>query len=288
MYLNSASSKSSTRMRASFVVDERDGFRPAGLAAFARPQGAQPLDDDPVPRQGSYNQRLRAVHDGFRESRDEMVSAEPRADGAPRFASAGFPHFADHDYAWFFKKPSAFTSRTSRQPLLARPVPPPPCDSWARTSRPARHRTRTRPHHPPPSPLSTQPAQHVRRRDAHGPSQVRSAGRLRADPGEVQPPAARSPGRSPSGPPISDRAIAAARAYTEYVWQRYGRFPVHVPPFAAASPAKWSTWMPRVLRPLLSPRSARLAQRADFHATTGRGCPPGPVRPARSRRAPAS
>jgi hypothetical protein len=32
-------------------------------------------------------------------------------------------------------------------------------------------------------------------------------------------------------PPISDAAIAATTDYCEYVWNRYGRFPVYMPPY---------------------------------------------------------
>ena len=32
-------------------------------------------------------------------------------------------------------------------------------------------------------------------------------------------------------PPISEAAIAATTAYCEYVWNRYGRFPVYMPPY---------------------------------------------------------
>jgi hypothetical protein len=32
-------------------------------------------------------------------------------------------------------------------------------------------------------------------------------------------------------PAISQNAIEAAVAYGEYLWQRYGRFPVHMPPY---------------------------------------------------------
>jgi hypothetical protein len=30
---------------------------------------------------------------------------------------------------------------------------------------------------------------------------------------------------------VSESAIAAAAAYCEYLWRRYGRFPVHMPPY---------------------------------------------------------
>jgi len=32
-------------------------------------------------------------------------------------------------------------------------------------------------------------------------------------------------------PPVSDKAIAATTAYCEYLWARYGRFPVNMAPF---------------------------------------------------------
>jgi hypothetical protein len=34
-----------------------------------------------------------------------------------------------------------------------------------------------------------------------------------------------------SVPSVSERAIAATKAYCEYLWQRYGRFPVHLTPY---------------------------------------------------------
>jgi hypothetical protein len=32
-------------------------------------------------------------------------------------------------------------------------------------------------------------------------------------------------------PPVSDAAVAATTAYCEYLWERYGRFPVYLPPY---------------------------------------------------------
>ena len=36
---------------------------------------------------------------------------------------------------------------------------------------------------------------------------------------------------APSVPRVSEAAIAATTAYCEYVWGRYGRFPVYLPPY---------------------------------------------------------
>lgn len=92
-----------------FLVDERTGFRPAGLGRFARSRGGH-LHGDPPGRAGAHHSTGRGTGHGVRDCRAGHGVAEPGADdpgdGARRIPalgrpplrlarSPGFPHAAD-------------------------------------------------------------------------------------------------------------------------------------------------------------------------------------------------
>src|SRR5882724_1380465 len=82
-----------------FLLDERNGFRPAGLASFARSRGGH-LDDDP------HHGRVATVRQ-VEQFVTEFVTIEQgmmlqnlglMAQG---LGLGGFPNFANHEFGWF-------------------------------------------------------------------------------------------------------------------------------------------------------------------------------------------
>ncbi len=94
-----------------YVVDERNGFKPAGLAAFKKSRGGHLFDD---PRDGrvitvqyleAYILEMVAVEQGLMLQNIQLA--------AEALGLGGFPHYAAHHFAWF----QALGFRMDRWPL---------------------------------------------------------------------------------------------------------------------------------------------------------------------------
>jgi hypothetical protein len=211
-----------------FVVDERAGFRPAGLARFARSRGGHLHDD---PREG----RLLTIRD-LESLVTEFVTIEQGMVlqnlglMTQALGLGGFPHWAAHPYGWLralgfrmdelpasrylgLSRPLRWASR-----LLGRDVPVPLALGLEQDGR-----ALLAPYRPPYHP-SMEAAVRAVVELKFGPEGVFRRG--------TETGAWREPGRvagaaSPPGP----AAIDATIAYATYVWERYGRFPAYAPPF---------------------------------------------------------
>ena len=211
-----------------YVLDERNAYRPAGLAAFARSRGGH-LDDDPAHGKVITIKQLEQFVTDFVNLEMGMV-LQNLGLMTQALGLGGFPHFANHDFAWF--EALGFTLRqlpASRYlgtgPLvsaglrwLGKDVPVPLVTGLERHGE-----SLLRALSPPHFPSMTEALRFVHDRK-FGPT-----GLFRSDP-------AASAWRTPRSVleqvnPIPPQAFQAAAAYVEYVWKRYGRFPVHVPPF---------------------------------------------------------
>jgi hypothetical protein len=71
-------------------------------------------------------------------------------------------------------------------------------------------------------------------------------------------------------PTLDERAIAATTAYCEYVWKRYGRFPVHVPPFRCGLAHQAVHLDAEFYDRFYQPEALPAAQRSDFARTIPR------------------
>jgi hypothetical protein len=82
-----------------YVLDERNGFRPAGLAAFARSRGGH-LEDHP--REGRVV-TIRQVEQFVTEfvSVEHGMTHQNLALAAEAMGLGGYPGFADHEFGWF-------------------------------------------------------------------------------------------------------------------------------------------------------------------------------------------
>ena len=211
-----------------FIVDERDNFRPAGLAKFARSRGGH-LEDD-------LNKLCVVTVRQVEQFVTEFVTAEQGMMlqnlglMAQALGLGGFPNFANHEFGWF----QALGFRMEQMPaskyigagwlpslgmkLLKRnpPIPYPvglECGG----------EVLLKPFSPPYFKSMAEAVRAVVEIKFGQGGLFRSAGHGSAW--------AQHSETTRQVPAISEAAIAAATAYCEYIWNRYGRFPAYMPPY---------------------------------------------------------
>lgn len=211
-----------------YVLDERRHYQPAGLARFARSRGGH-LDDDPAHGKVITIRQLEQFVTDFVNLEMGMV-IQNLGLMTQALGLGGFPHFANHEFAWF----EALGFTMSRMPasrylgtgalvaaglkLLGKDVPVPLALRLEREGR-----TLMQALCPPHFESMTAAVRHM---------VDRKFGRNGIFRGGAPVTGWKNPGATTGAVPgVTDRAVAATTAYCEYVWQRYGRFPVHVPPF---------------------------------------------------------
>jgi hypothetical protein len=212
-----------------FIVDDRQGFQPAGIARFARSKGGHLYDD---PRGGrvatvtfmeTWLYEFAAIEQGgILQNLALMTQA---------LGLGGFPHFAAHPCVWFqtlgFRMEDIPFSRTiGAGPVkagllraLRKDIPVPTAVGLERNGEvlikpfcPPYYRT-----------MKEAVLAFVDYKYAQGRGTFRDGGAATGwqDGAAVQ-----------AGiPRYSDKAIAATIAYCEYVYRRYGRFPANSGPF---------------------------------------------------------
>jgi hypothetical protein len=209
-----------------FVVDERSGFRPAGLKRFARSRGGHLTDD---PRQGRVL-TIAQVEDlvtGFVTAEQGMM-IQNLALMVQALGLGGFPHWAAHPFGWFqalgFRMAEMRTSRylgmgrvlSAVARLLGRDLPVPHVLGLEHGGVPL-----IKPYCPPYYPSMEAAVRAVVDRKI-GPQGIFRGG--------VSQSAWLDPSAVSAAPAPSEAAIRATVAYCEYVYTRYGRFPAYAPP----------------------------------------------------------
>ena len=211
-----------------FIVDERAGFRPAGLGRFAARRGGH-LHDDPRHERVLTIQQLETLVTEFVTVEQGMV-LQNLALMAQAMGLGGFPHWAAHPFGWLealgFRMRQIPASRyLAFNPLLAllarllhrdppvgyglglevdgAPVLTPYCPPWYPSMAAAVRAVVD---------LKFGPTGIFR--GGVGAGAFREPERIAA--------AAREP---------SSAAVDATIAYCDYVYRRYGRFPAYQPPF---------------------------------------------------------
>ena len=212
-----------------FVVDERNRFRPPGIARFARSKGGHLRDD---PKEG----RLATV--GFLETWLYEFAAIEQGEMLQNLALmtaalglGGFPHFAAHPFTWLralgFRMEEIPFSRTIGAGRVmtrlikasGKDLPVPTAVGLERAGE-----VLIKPFCPPYyRNMEEAVLAFIDYKYAEGSGTLRDGG-------------ATTSWRDGSGvqagiPRYSDKSIAATIAYCEYIYERYGRFPANSGPF---------------------------------------------------------
>ena len=211
-----------------FILDERNNFQPAGLSQFARSRGGH-LEDDPHKGRVATTRQIEQFVTEFVTVEQGMM-LQNLGLMAEALGLGGFPNFANHEYGWFraleFKMEQMPVSQyvgagwlpklamriLKRDPVIPYPV------GLERNGE-----ILLKPFCPPYFKSMAEA--------------VKAVVEIKFGAGGVFGTA--GPGSAWSShkeiasqiPRISDVAIAATTAYCEYVWNRYGRFPAHMPPY---------------------------------------------------------
>ncbi len=210
-----------------YVLDERAGFRPAGLARFAKSKGGH-LSDEPAEGKVATIAVVERLVTEFVTVEQGMM-LQNLGLMAQTLGLGGFPNFANHDFAWFealgFRMQAMPASRylgirgltSVGMKLLGKDSAVPLPLGLERNGQPLLKS------YAPPYFSSMRAAVEAVVERKFGPSGVfRDASY--PTPWKDSRTAAKVPG-------LTDKTIAATTAYCEYVWSRYGRFPAHMPPF---------------------------------------------------------
>ena len=244
-----------------FILDERNHFLPAGLEKFARRRGGH-LEDDP------HRGRVATVRQ-VEQFVTEFVTAEQGMMlqnlglMAQALGLGGYPSFANHEFAWFqalgFRMetmpasryvgagwlPSLAMKMLKRDPIvpypvglerdgevLLKPFCPPHFNSMADAVRAVAELK-----------FGTNG---IFRSQNHGSAWTKHAEVVQ------------------QVPAFSEAAIAAATAHCEYLWNRYGRFPVHMPPYRTVLSFQASHLDAEFYEKFYQPEALSETQREDF------------------------
>jgi hypothetical protein len=208
---------------AAYILDERAGFQPAGLKKFAKSKGGHLFDNPDDNRVATVGLIERLVTEFVTVEQGMLLQNLGLMTEA--LGLGGFPNFSNHDFSWFralgFKMidmPASQFLGMRGLPRLAlkilskdKPVPYP-------IGLEVNGETLLKPFIPPYF-ASMREAVEAVVDYKFGPQGTYA----RADSWKKS--------VSPSVAKVSDETIEATVAYCEYLWTRYGRFPVHMPPF---------------------------------------------------------
>ena len=211
-----------------FVLDERNSFRPAGLARFARSRGGHLEDDPRAGRVATVRQVEQFVTEFVTIEQGMMLQNLGLV--AEALGLGGFPNFANHEFGWF----QALDFRLLHMPvsryvgagrvvslamrLLGRDVKVPYAVGLERNGE-----VYLKPFCPPYHTTMTEAVRAVVELKFGANGVFRSPASENAW--------AKGPEVIRQVPAVSDNAIAATTAYCDYLWSRYGRFPVYLTPY---------------------------------------------------------
>lgn len=211
-----------------FVIDERNGYRPAGVGRFSRSRGGHLHDDPASLRMVTIRQVEQFVTEFVTVEQGMMLQNLGLM--AQALGLGGYPNFANHEFGWF----EALGFRVQRMPasrylgvgaltalgmkLLKRDVEIPYPVGLERDGE-----VLLKPFCPPYYATMGDAVQAVVELKFGSVGVFRSVGQGSAWSNHTA--------TSAAIPRVSEAAIAATTAYCEYVWDRYGRFPAYLPPY---------------------------------------------------------
>ncbi len=211
-----------------FILDERNHFRPAGLARFARSHGGHLEDNPHQGRVGTVRQVEQFVTEFVTVEQGMMLQNLGLM--AQALGLGGYPNVANHEFGWCralgFRMAQMPASRyvgagkavSVAMTLLQRNPQVPYPLGLERNGE-----VLLKPFCPPYYRSMAEAVQAVvdLKFGPQGVFRGHPAGSAWTHPGEV----------TSQVPPLSQAAIAATTAYCEYLWHRYGRFPVYLTPY---------------------------------------------------------
>ncbi len=251
-----------------FIVDERNHFRSAGLAKFARSRNGH-LEDDP---RRSLVVMIRQVEQFVSEfvTVEQGMMMQNLGLMAEAMGLGGYPNFANHEYGWFqslgFRMEQMRASRYAgaggltklamrffnRDPLIPYPI------GLERNGE-----VLLKPFCPPYFKSMAEAVKAVVeiKFGARGVFGLHASSSAWANHGEVA-------GKIPR---ISEAAMAATTAYCEYIWDRYGRFPAYMPPYRTVLGFQACHLDAEFYDKFYKPAALTESQRQDFEKRAGLG-----------------
>ena len=249
-----------------FILDERNNFLPAGLAKFARNRGGH-LENDPAKGRVATVRQVEQFVTEFVTAEQGMM-LQNLGLMAEALGLGGYPNFANHEFAWFqalgFRMqempasryvgagwlPSLMMKLLKRNPaipypvglerdgeILLKPFCPPYYASMAEAVRAVA--------------AIKFGADGIYRAQGHGSAWTNHDGTAK----QVE--------------PVSEATIAATTAYCEYLWQRYGRFPVHMPAYRTVLGFQACHVDAEFYDKFYKPGAVSESVRKDFNSQTG-------------------
>jgi hypothetical protein len=210
-----------------YILDERAGFRSAGLAKFAKSKGGH-LSDNPAEGKVATIALIERLVTEFVTVEQGMM-LQNLGLMAQTLGLGGFPNFANHDFAWFEALGFTMERMPASKYLGVRGLPAIGMKLLGRDSEVPMPiglerdgKTVIKCFSPPHFP-SMRVAVEAVVQQKFGPKGVFR--------GSAGPQPWKDPAMVKKVNEVSDRAIGATTAYCEYVWNRYGRFPALMPPF---------------------------------------------------------
>jgi hypothetical protein len=212
----------------SFILDERNHFLPAGLAKFARRRGGHLEEDPHKGRVVTVRQVEQFVTEFVMVEQGMMLQNLGLM--AQALGLGGYPSLANHEFAWFQSLGFRMEAMPANRYVGA---------GWlASCAMKILHRNPTIPYpvglerngevllKPFCPPYFKSMADAVRavaeiKFGANGIFRSQNQGSAWINHAEVV----------QQVPAVSEATIAAVTAHCEYLWNRYGRFPVHLPPY---------------------------------------------------------
>ena len=249
-----------------FILDERNNFLPAGLSKFSKDHGGH-LESDPNQGRVITVRQVEQFVTEFVTVEQGMVHQNLGL-MAQALGLGGYPNFANHEFAWFqalgFRMeempvnryvgagwlPSLAMKFLKRNPNIPYPV------GLERNGE-----VLLKPFCLPYYQSMTEAVRVVVETKFGAQGLFRSAGAGSAwkdHNGVVQTVA-----------PISEVTIAAVAAYCEYLWARYGRFPVYMPPYRTVLGFQAAHLDAEFYDKFYRPEALAETQREDFAETTG-------------------
>ena len=248
-----------------FILDERNNFMPAGLSKFARDHGGH-LECDPAKGRVATVRQIEQFVTEFVTVEQGMM-LQNLGLMAEALGLGGFPNFANHEFAWFqalgFRMeqmpvnryvgagwlPSLAMKLLKRNPSIPYPV------GLERDGE-----VLLKPFCPPYYKSMAEAVRAVVELKFGAKGIYRSAGHgsAWAKHGEV----------TQQVQPVSEATIQATIAYCEYLWNRYGRFPVHLPPYRTVLGFQACHLDTEFYDKFYKPEALSESQRKDFERST--------------------